>query len=179
MAQPSGEVIARPMIARACGCLREFQYYAVDKYRAQRLAKFQKTRCEVCVAKLNEEQRQAAANIPKKGEAFSQLPNGTQMAIMRREDGTWTGTLTAGGTAVQADGEGPHGVALSLARAWLTATGKSAAPDPAAAKPAPPNPVTLPAKPHAAARPRRPPFTNRHRCPRPGRSRAEPGIRTR
>ncbi len=81
MGQPSGEVIARPLVARACGCLREFQHYAVDKYRAQRLAKFQKTRCEVCVAKLNEEQRQAAATVPKKGEAFRQLPAGTQMTI--------------------------------------------------------------------------------------------------
>ena len=53
MGVPTGEIVARPMVARACGCLREFQHYAVDKYRAQRLAKFQKTRCEVCVAKLN------------------------------------------------------------------------------------------------------------------------------
>ena len=45
MAVPSGEIVARPMVARACGCLCEFQHYAVDKYRAQRLAKFQKTRC--------------------------------------------------------------------------------------------------------------------------------------
>src|SRR5439155_20977492 len=100
MGQPSGEVIARPMVVRTCACLREFQYYAVDKYRAQRLAKFQKTRCEVCVAKLNEEQRQAAAIIPKKGEAFKQLPNGTQMTITCRDDGTWTGTLVADGTTV-------------------------------------------------------------------------------
>ena len=112
MGQPSGEVIARPMVARACGCLREFQHYAVDKYRAQRLAKFQKTRCEVCVAKLNDEQKQAAANIPKKGEAFKQLPNGSLMTITRRPDGTWTGTLTAEGKTVEADGEGPpEGVA--------------------------------------------------------------------
>jgi|GEM_PF-1700068 len=152
MAQPSGEVIARPMIARACGCLREFQYYAVDKYRAQRLAKFQKTRCEVCVAKLNEEQRLASANIPKKGEAFAQLPNGTQMNIVRRADGTWTGSLTADGTTVEADGEGPQGVALALARAWLTTTGKTTTPAPAAAKPAAPIPPAAP-KPAAPPRP--------------------------
>jgi hypothetical protein len=146
MGQPSGEVVARPMVARACGCLREFQYYAVDKYRAQRLAKFQKTRCEVCVAKLNEEQKQAAANVPKKGEAFKQLPPGTQMAIRCRDDGTWTGSITAEGATAEADGEGPQGVALALARAWLTATGKAvpAGPAPAAGttppKPAPPKP---------------------------------------
>src|SRR3954469_2530805 len=97
MGVPTGEIVARPMVARACGCLREFQHYAVDKYRAQRLAKFQKTRCEVCVAKLNEEQRLAAAVVPKKGEAFKQLPNDTQMTITRRADGSWTGALTAGG----------------------------------------------------------------------------------
>ncbi len=150
MGQPSGEVIARPMVARACGCLREFQHYAVDKYRAQRLAKFQKTRCEVCVAKLNDEQKQAAANIPKKGEAFKQLPNGAQMIINRRDDGTWTGTLTAAGKTVEADGEGPQGVALALARVYLTGS-------PTAPAVKPPPPVTAPAapaaKPTATARP--------------------------
>jgi hypothetical protein len=84
MGVPTGEVIARPMVARACGCLREFQHYAVDRYRAQRLAKFQKTRCEECVAKLNEEQRQAAAAVPKKGEAFRLLPAGAQFALTRQ-----------------------------------------------------------------------------------------------
>jgi hypothetical protein len=155
MGQPSGEVVARPMVARACGCLREFQYYAVDKYRAQRLAKFQKTRCEVCVAKLNEEQKQASANIPKKGEAFKQLPPGTQMAIQCRADGTWTGSITAEGTTAEADGEGPQGVALALARAWLAATGKAAAPPtaapaPAANPPAPPKPAPPAAVPRPA-----------------------------
>ncbi len=148
MGQPSGEVVARPMVARACGCLREFQYYAVDKYRAQRLAKFQKTRCEECVARLNEEQKQASANVPKKGEAFKQLPPGTQMTIQCRDNATWTGSISAEGTTVSADGEGPQGVALALARAWLVATGKSvAAPKPAevAPKPAPPAAAPRPA----------------------------------
>src|ERR1700677_1034608 len=74
MSTPSGEIIARPMVARACGCLQEFQHFAVDKYRAQRLAKFQKTRCSACVTKLNEEQKKAAAALPKKGEALQLLP---------------------------------------------------------------------------------------------------------
>jgi hypothetical protein len=151
MGQPSGEVIARPMVARACGCMREFQHYAVDKYRAQRLAKFQKTRCEECVAKLNEQQRLAAANIPKKGEAFKQLPNGTQMTIQCRDDGTWTGTLTAEGKTVQADGEGPQGVALALARVWLIATGHATATPPPAA-PAP-TAGTAPKSAHPAPKP--------------------------
>lgn len=150
MGQPSGEVIARPMVARACGCLREFQHYAVDKYRAQRLAKFQKTRCEECVAKLNEEQRLASANIPKKGEAFKQLPKGTQMAIQCRDDGTWTGTLTAEGKTVSADGEGPQGVTLALARQWLIATGHASA---APAAPAPAPAVVAAKSPHPAPKP--------------------------
>src|SRR5438105_1684778 len=89
MAVPSGEVVARPLVARACGCLKEFQHYAVDKYRAQRLAKFQQTRCEVCVAKLNEEQKRAAAALPKVGKVFHSLPTGAQLAMTRRPDGTW------------------------------------------------------------------------------------------
>src|SRR5579871_5225457 len=127
MGVPSGEVIARPMVARACGCLREFQHYAVDKYRAQRLAKFQKTRCEVCVAKLNDEQKQASAAMPKRGEAIQALPPGTQIGLARKPDGTWVGALTAEGKKVDATGETPQGVTVALARAWITATGKKLA----------------------------------------------------
>jgi hypothetical protein len=116
------------MIARACGCLQEFQHYAIDKYREQRRAKFQKTRCPACVAKLVEEQRRAAT-LPKKGEAFKALPKGTQLSMSRRADGTWSGTLTADGTTVEAVGEGPPGLTLALARCWLLARGAGKAPD--------------------------------------------------
>lgn len=153
MGVPSGEIVARPMVARACGCLREFQHYAVDKYRAQRLAKFQKTRCEVCVAKLNEEQKQAAASLPKKGEAFQLLPHGAQMAMTRRPDGQWVGVLSAAGTKVEAVADGPQGLSVSLARLWVaarpelrqaaaataaTTPAPAAAPKPAATAAAPP-----------------------------------------
>lgn len=121
MGVPSGPVVARPMVARACGCLKEFQHYAVDKYRAQRLAKFQSTRCEDCVAKLNEQQRQAAAAIPKKGEAFKLLPVGSQLTMTRRADGVWAGTLSAEGMTVEATGEGPQGLVSALARFWAMA----------------------------------------------------------
>jgi hypothetical protein len=120
MSTPSGEIVARPMVARACGCLQEFQHFAVDKYRAQRLAKFQKTRCSACVAKLNEEQRKAAAALPKKGEAFQLLPIGTKVTMARRPDGTWTGTLIADGTTVEAIADGPQGLSVSLARQWVS-----------------------------------------------------------
>ena len=127
---PSGEIIARPMLVRACGCLQEFQHYAVDKYRAQRQAKFQRTRCPACVAKLVEQQR-IASTLPKKGEAFKQLPNGTQISLTRRLDGVWVGTLTAGGKTVEATGEGPQGVTVALARLWAGA-GPATTPQPAA-----------------------------------------------
>ena len=88
MGLPSGQVVARPLVERACGCLCEFQHFAVDRYRAQRLAQFQKTRCPACVEKHNEAQRRTAAALPKKGEALRMLPPGTQLSLTRRADGT-------------------------------------------------------------------------------------------
>lgn len=119
MSTPSGDIIARPMVARACGCLQEFQHFAVDKYRAQRLAKFQKTRCSACVTKLNEEQKKAAAALPKKGEAFQLLPTGSKVSMTRRPDGTWSGSLIADGITVEAIADGPQGLSVSLARQWV------------------------------------------------------------
>src|SRR3981189_1199141 len=119
---PKGEIIARPMVARACGHLQEFHHSAVDKSRAQRLAKFQQSRCPACVAKLEEEQRQAAP-LPK-GEALKLLPPGTQVSLTLRPDGTWAGTLAAGGKAVEtvgAAGAGPQAVVIALARLWVSA----------------------------------------------------------
>jgi len=122
---PKGEIVARPMVARACGCVQEFQHYAVDKYRAQRLAKFQKTRCPACAAKLAEEQRQAAP-LPK-GEALRQLPHGTLVSLTIQPDGSWAGTLAAGGVSVETAamaGAGPLAIVVALARLWLAACGK-------------------------------------------------------
>lgn len=118
---PTGEIVARPMVARACGCVKEFQHYAVDKYRAQRLAKFQQSRCPECVAKLVEEQRRAAP-LPK-AEALKLLPPGTRVSLTLQPDGGWAGTLSAGGTEVQtvgAAGTGPQAVVVALARLWLS-----------------------------------------------------------
>ena len=64
MTEPSGKIVARPMVARACGHEQEFQHYTVDKFRAQRLAKFQRTRCAECAAKLVEEQKAWFADHP-------------------------------------------------------------------------------------------------------------------
>src|SRR5882762_7747354 len=83
MTEPSGKIVARPMVARACGHQQEFQHYVVDKYRAQRLAKFQRTRCADCVAKLLEEQKRMADALPKRGEVLKLLPPGTKMSLTR------------------------------------------------------------------------------------------------
>ena len=122
---PSGEIVARPVLKRACGCMQEFQYYAVDKFRAQRQAKFQRTRCPTCVAKLVEEQR-LAATLPKRGEVFRTLPLGTQVAMDRRPDGVWSGSLTAEGRTVEATGECPLGLVLTLGRLWVAGQKKAA-----------------------------------------------------
>jgi len=120
MAEPTGKIVARPIIARACGCSEEFLHYAMDKYRAQRLAKFQKSRCSVCVAKLNEEQQRSAKALPRKGEAIRSLPPGTQITLTRGPDGAWSGTLTAEGATLKTSAGGPQGVTVALARLWLT-----------------------------------------------------------
>lgn len=122
MTEPSGKIVARPMVVRACGHEQEFQHYAVDKYRAQRLAKFQKTRCAACAAKLVEEQQRAAAAVPKKGEALMSLPPGTQVSLTRQPGGSWSGKLTVAGTTVEATGDtggGPQSVLVALARLWV------------------------------------------------------------
>jgi hypothetical protein len=114
------------MVARACGHEMEFQHYKVDKYRAQRLAKFQRTRCPACVEKLAEEQRNALP--PPKGESLKRLPPGTRVTLTRAADGAWAGTLTAEGTTVETagtggeTGAGPQAITVALARLWIAAT---------------------------------------------------------
>src|SRR5947207_12765423 len=91
MGVPSGKVVARPLVARACGCVCEFQHHAVDKYRAERLAKFQQTRCPACVAKIQDEERLAVAARPPRGEAVRALPPGAVVTLVRQPDGNWNG----------------------------------------------------------------------------------------
>src|SRR3954447_18694253 len=126
MTEPSGKIVARPMVVRACGHQQEFQHYAVDKYRAQRLAKVQQTRCAECAAKLVEEQQRGADALPKKGEALRSLPPGTQVSLTRQPDGSWAGTLSADGATVEvagAAGTGPQSVIVALARLWASGPG--------------------------------------------------------
>ena len=126
MTEPSGKIVARPMVVRACGHQQEFQHYAVDKYRAQRLAKFQQTRCAECAAKLVEEQQRTAAAVPKKGEVLKSLPPGTQVSLTRQPDGSWAGTLSADGTTIEVAGvagAGPQSVIVALARLWVSESG--------------------------------------------------------
>lgn len=126
MAEPSGKIVARPMVVRACGHEQEFQHYTVDKYRAQRLAKFQQTRCAECVAKLVAEQQRIADAVPKRAEALKSLPPGTQVSLTRQPDGSWAGTLSAEGRTVEAAGiagAGPPAVIVALARRWIADSG--------------------------------------------------------
>jgi hypothetical protein len=126
MTEPSGKIVARPLVTRACGHQQEFQHYEVDRFRAQRLAKFQRTRCAACVAELVEEQQRAAGALPKRAEALKLLPAGTQVSLSRQPDGSWAGTLSANGTAVEmagTAGAGPQSVLAALARLWASEAG--------------------------------------------------------
>ena len=126
MTEPSGKIVARPMVTRACGHKQEFQHYEVDKYRPQRLAKFQKTRCADCAAKLAEEQQRAAQALPKKGEVLKLLPPGTQVSLTSQPGGSWAGKLSAEGKTVEAAGAagaGPQSVIVALARLWVSESG--------------------------------------------------------
>jgi hypothetical protein len=116
VAIPTGEIVDRPMLARSCGCIQEFQVFKVDKYLAQRRAKFQSTRCPACVAKYREEQRKTD---PPKNEAFARLPAGTVGTLTRPPDGSWAGTLSADGASVQATESEPQALTVVLARLWL------------------------------------------------------------
>jgi hypothetical protein len=123
MTQPSGKIVSRPMVVRACGHEQEFQLYEVDKYREQRLAKFRKTRCAACAAKLVEEEQRAAETLPRKGEALKSLPPGTQVFLTRKPDGSWAGVLSANGRKVEmagVAGNGPQSVVVALARLWAS-----------------------------------------------------------
>jgi hypothetical protein len=107
------------MVKRACGHEQEFQHYTVDKYRAQRLAKFTSTRCSDCVAKLMAEEKQKADSIPSKGEILNNLPAGTVVTLTRQENGCWAGKMVANGKTVETVGvvgAGPQAVVVALAR---------------------------------------------------------------
>jgi len=115
MTPPSGPIVAKPMLKRACGCIQEFQYYTVDRYRKQRQAKFESTRCPECAAKVI-----ASKIIPTKNEAFGRLPAGTRMLLERLSNGTWSGSLTVNGTSVEANASGPQSLTVALAQQWAS-----------------------------------------------------------
>ena len=119
MAEPTGSVVGKTTVVRACGCSQEFQHFAKDRFLEQRLTKLRKTRCANCAAKYNAEQQRLAATVPKKGEAIRSLPAGAKLSLTRAADGTWAGTLAAAGRTVDATGEGPSGLTITLARLWL------------------------------------------------------------
>jgi hypothetical protein len=124
MIDPKAKIVARPMVVRACGHQQEFQHYDIDKYRAQRLAKFQATRCAGCVAKEAEAQRGTLT----KGEALKRLPPGTQVSLTLQPNTSWAGTLSANGVTVEVTGvvdAGPQAVVAALARLWIAKSGSN------------------------------------------------------
>lgn len=127
MGQPSGNVVGHTQVIRACGCKQEFQQFTKDRFADQRVAKLRKTRCPACAAAFNAEQQRLAAAVPRKGEALKQLPAGSRIALTRKPDGTWVGTLSAEGTETTAEGEGINGVTVTLARRWIAARTPDAA----------------------------------------------------
>ena len=96
-----------------------------------RLVRFDSQKAGDCAAKLVEEQQRAAEAQPQKGEVLKLLPEGTQVTLTRRSDGSWAGTLTANGTTVDmagAPGAGPQSVVVALARLWVAASGEQGKP---------------------------------------------------
>jgi hypothetical protein len=129
MGMPTGKIIDRPMLARACGCVCEFQLFERDRFRAQRQAAFVGSRCPECVAKSQAEQQRLAALVPGKGEALRALPADTRVTMSRQSATAWAGTLAAGGTTVAGTGDSPVGLVVTLARSWAaTRSGPEAGP---------------------------------------------------
>jgi hypothetical protein len=119
MGMPTGKIIDRPMLVRACGCVCEFQLFERDRFRAQRQAAFVGSRCPDCVAKSQAEQRRLAALVPGKGEALRALPADTQVTMTRTE-AAWAGTLAAAGMTVTGTADSPVGLVVTLVRSWAT-----------------------------------------------------------
>jgi hypothetical protein len=128
MGMPTGEIVARPIVARACGCRCEFQHFARDRYRDQRLAKFRSTRCPPCAARADADRQREVAERPARMEAVRRLPAGALLTAVKRSDGGWEGTLAAGGATVRATAGGLDELTGALARAWQVAGGSASLP---------------------------------------------------
>jgi hypothetical protein len=120
MGIPTGKIIGRPMLARACGRLCEFQLFERDRFQAQRRAAFVGSRCPACVAESQAEQKRLAALVPTKGEALRSLPVDTQVTMTRTSATAWAGTLTAEGRTVKGAGDSPTGLTITLARSGMS-----------------------------------------------------------
>jgi hypothetical protein len=119
MGIPTGKIIDRPLLARACGCVCEFQLFERDRFLAQRRAAFVGSRCPECVAKSQAEHQRLAALVPAKGEALRALPPDTRVTMTRTAEARWAGTLTADERTVEGVGDSPVGLVVALARSWL------------------------------------------------------------
>jgi hypothetical protein len=60
----------------------------------------------------------AGHNQVSKREAFGRLPAGATLTLTRLADGSWAGTLAAGGVTVEATGPFPQPLTAALAQGW-------------------------------------------------------------
>jgi hypothetical protein len=121
MSEPAGRVIGTLSVVRGCGCSQTVERFDRDRFLEQRLAKLRKTRCPACAAKFAESQRQAAAVVPKRGEALAALPAGTVMTLSKVSDTVWSGTLLVDGETLELTGDTAGGVTVALAQRWVMA----------------------------------------------------------
>ena len=89
MGMPTGEIVERPLVTRR-GCVREIRVLRGGQLRAAGQVLGDPVRG--VVADLAEEQRRAAAALPKKGEACRQLPARARVTTTRQPDGRWSGS---------------------------------------------------------------------------------------
>lgn len=130
MTKQHATIISTEQIARACGCVEEFELRDPDPWRKERLVKFRTGRCKACGKKANDENNaaqgggtQGHGKRVKKGQEPKLLPAGTQIVLTRQEDGSWVGVLVASSVKVQGRSAGLMGLGSSLARKWLKETG--------------------------------------------------------
>ena len=117
---PTGEIVARLMMARACGCVCEFQHYAVDKYRPAA------REVPTAGALPASPRRRRKGDKPRRSRKWGDPSLPVARKLSRRPDGKWAGTLSGEGTGVEAIADWPQGLAGTLARLWVAA--RTAAP---------------------------------------------------
>lgn len=123
---PEARTTMTEIITRACGHDQAFTPRG-DRYDDARRAKLRAKRCGDCGRAQNEAdnlRHQQAAGRIRKGTEVKHLPPGTAVTLLRNDDGTWAGRLSAGGVEVEASVGGAMGIVSKLARKWLQRGGE-------------------------------------------------------